>query len=66
MEGVTAQVEQYYRELLAKLESGERLPSERTVVEHLRVGRTTVRMVLVKLTAEGALYPLHGKGYYKK
>lgn len=65
MEGVTAQVEQYYRELLTKLESGERLPSERAVVSKMGAGRTTIRMVLIKLTAEGALYPIHGKGYFK-
>lgn len=65
MEGVTKQVEQYYRSLLSKMDSGERLPSERSVMTQLGSCRTTIRMVLVKLTAEGRLYPVHGKGYFK-
>ena len=65
MEGVTRKVEEYYRSLLTKLDSGERLPSERSVMAELNSCRTTIRMVLVKLTAEGRLYPVHGKGYFK-
>lgn len=65
MEGVTKQVEQYYRSLLSKMQSGERLPSERSVMAELNSCRTTIRMVLVKLAAEGHLYPVHGKGYFK-
>lgn len=65
MEGVTAHVEQYYRDILTTLTSGERLPSERSVMEQLGTCRTTIRIVLTKLAAEKALYPVHGKGYFK-
>lgn len=65
MEGVTKQVEQYYRSLLSRMASGERLPSERSVMTEFDSCRTTIRMVLIKLTAEGQLYPVHGKGYFK-
>lgn len=65
MEGVTKQVEQYYRSLLVRMATGERLPSERSVMAELNSCRTTIRMVLVKLTAEKQLYPVHGKGYFK-
>jgi DNA-binding GntR family transcriptional regulator len=66
MTGVTEQVEQYYRTLLDQLNGGERLPSEREVVEELDSCRSTVRLVLTKLIAEKLLYPVHGRGYFKR
>lgn len=65
MAGVTEQVEQYYRSVLDQLNAGERLPSERSVVEELETCRSTVRLVLTKLAAEGWLYAEHGRGYFK-
>lgn len=65
MTGITEKVESYYRSLLDQLESGDRLPSERSVVQELKTCRTTVRFVLTKLVAENLLYPQHGKGYFK-
>lgn len=66
MPGVTERVESYYRSLLSQLESGERLPSERSVTAELETCRSTIRLVLTKLTAERLLYPLHGRGYFKR
>lgn len=65
MPGVTEGVESYYRSLLDRLDPGDRLPSERTVMHELDTCRSTIRLVLIKLTAEKRLYPLHGKGYFK-
>jgi DNA-binding GntR family transcriptional regulator len=36
------------------------------VAAELETCRTTVRLVLTKLVAQGLLYPVHGKGYFKK
>lgn len=65
MPGVTGRVESYYRSLLSQHQSGDRLPSERSVMAELETCRSTIRLVLTKLTAEGLLYPLHGRGYFK-
>lgn len=46
------------------LSPGDRLPSERTLAEDLDAGRTTVRLVLVKLAAEGLVRAEHGRGYF--
>lgn len=43
-----------------------RLPSERSVMAELNTCRSTVRIVLTKLAAEELLFPVHGKGYFKK
>lgn len=66
MPGVTRHVENYYRDLLGRMKGGERLPSERSVMADLQTCRSTVRIVLTKLVAEELLYPVHGKGYYKR
>jgi DNA-binding GntR family transcriptional regulator len=65
MQGVTGKVESYYRTLLDHLESGDRLPSERSVMVELETCRSTIRLVLTKLAAEKRLYPVHGRGYFK-
>lgn len=65
MPGVTESVESYYRSILTDLPWGARLPSERAVMRELDTCRSTIRLVLIKLTAEGLLYPIHGKGYFK-
>lgn len=46
------------------LAPGDRLPSERTLAADLGAGRTTVRLVLVKLAAEGLVRAEHGRGYF--
>lgn len=65
MTGVTERVESYYRTLLDQLNPGDRLPSERSVLEELETCRSTIRLVLTKLKAEQLLYAEHGRGYFK-
>ena len=61
----TERVEAAIRTLAnSTLSPGDRLPSERTLAEDLRAGRTTVRLVLVKLAAEGLVRAEHGRGYF--
>jgi DNA-binding GntR family transcriptional regulator len=45
-------------------EPGEKLPSERQLAADLSAGRTTIRLVLGKLTALGLIEPRHGSGYF--
>lgn len=59
-------VENYYRGLIADLSAGDRLPSERRVTEELGTCRSTVRIVLTKLSAEKLVIPIQGKGYFKR
>jgi Transcriptional regulators len=61
---VTARVEDDIRGRITsgELRRGDRLPSERHLVDQLKVSRSTVRLVLVKLTAEGLIEPQHGRG----
>lgn len=43
---------------------GDKLPSERELASDLSAGRTTIRLVLGKLTALGLVEPQHGRGYF--
>ena len=66
MGDVTSTIERLLRE---RIESGQyppgsRLPSERVLSADLSVGRTTIRLVLGKLTAAGLIEPQHGRGYF--
>lgn len=47
-----------------KYAPGERLPSERTLVEELGIGRTALRQVLARLVTEGAL-EVKGRSSYR-
>ena len=62
----TERVERPIRELIGcdQLGPGERLPSERQLPDQLDAGRTTIRLVLMKLTAEGMIRSEHGRGYF--
>ena len=62
----TAFVENSIRELISSgnLGHGGRLPSERQLAEQLKAGRTTVRLVLLKLATEGVIRSEHGRGYF--
>lgn len=62
---VTARVEAAIRDLVAsgELPSG-RLPSERTLAAELDAGRTTIRLVLMRLASEGLVRSEHGRGYF--
>ena len=61
----TDQVERSIREIVETEQgpNGE-LPSERKLVERLGAGRTTVRLVLMKLATEGVIRSEHGRGYF--
>jgi GntR family transcriptional regulator len=59
-------VERSIRDLISsgELGSGGRLPSERQLAEQLGAGRTTIRLILMKLTTEGVVRSEHGRGYF--
>lgn len=61
----TDQVERSIREIV-ETEQGPngQLPSERELVARLGADRTTIRLVLTKLTAEGIVRSEHGRGYF--
>lgn len=62
---VTARVEAAIRDMIASGELPDgRLPSERTLATDLEAGRTTIRLVLMKLASEGLLRSEHGRGYF--
>jgi Bacterial regulatory proteins, gntR family len=62
----TERVERSIRNLIASedLGPGGRLPSERHLAEQLDAGRTTIRLVLMKLATEGLIRSEHGRGYF--
>jgi 8-oxo-dGTP pyrophosphatase MutT (NUDIX family) len=62
----TAKVYETLCQQLARgeLRPGEKLPSERTLVNELGIGRTALRQVLARLVAEGAL-EVHGRSSYR-
>lgn len=47
-----------------ELAPGDKLPSERVLVETLGIGRTALRQVLARLVAEGAI-EVHGRSSYR-
>jgi DNA-binding GntR family transcriptional regulator len=51
-------------ELLSSLSPGAALPSERELAERYGLARMTVRSEIERLTAEGAVYRLHGRGTF--
>jgi GntR family transcriptional regulator len=63
---VTERVEGAIRNKIASgdLAPGDRLPSERTLVADLDASRTTVRLVLMRLVAEGVIRAEHGRAYF--
>jgi GntR family transcriptional regulator len=62
----TERVERSIRELIASGELGSdgRLPSERQLAAQLDAGRTTIRLILMKLATEGMIRSEHGRGYF--
>ncbi|MBT2387248.1 NUDIX domain-containing protein [Streptomyces sp. ISL-11] len=61
----TARVDKTIRQWIAsgKLSPGDKLPSERTLVEQLDIGRTALRQVLARLVAEKVL-EVRGRSSY--
>ena len=51
-------------ELLGTLPPGAALPSERELAERYGLARMTVRNEIERLTAEGSVYRLHGRGTF--
>ncbi len=62
----TAKVYETIRSRLAggELRPGDKLASERVLVDELGIGRTALRQVLARLVAEGAL-EVHGRSSYR-
>ena len=62
----TQRVERSIRDLITsgQLGPGGRLPSERQLAQQLDAGRTTIRLVLMKLATEGMVRSEHGRGYF--
>ncbi len=65
---VMARIEQQIREWISsrELTAGDKLPSERDLAEQFGAARTTIRLVLIKLGAEGLIEAQHGRGYFVK
>jgi DNA-binding GntR family transcriptional regulator len=62
---VGSRVDDVIRGMIAigRLRSGDRLPSERVLVAALDASRSTVRLVLVRLVAEGLVRSERRGGY---
>jgi DNA-binding FadR family transcriptional regulator len=62
----TERVERSIRDVImsGKLGPGGRLPSERQLAAQLDAGRTTARLVLMRLATEGMIRNGHGRGYF--
>jgi len=63
---VTERVEAVLRGAIERGEykPGDKLPSERVLAAEQGAGRTTVRLVLAKLAAQGLVEAQHGRGYF--
>ncbi len=65
MGDVTERLEASLRAMIERdSEPGAKLPSERQIAADMRAGRTTVRLVLAKLAAQGLIEAQHGRGYF--
>lgn len=53
-------VADYLRDVILRGDFGDRLPGERPLAEMLKVSRTSLRMALDRLTAEGVIDRRHG------
>ncbi|WHH61020.1 GntR family transcriptional regulator [Petroclostridium sp. X23] len=60
------QLKDYIKQAISSGEykQGQALPSERQLMENLRVSRITVRQAIGELVNEGVLYRQHGKGTF--
>ena len=43
---------------------GQRLPSEQEFTADFEISRSTVRLVMIRLSAEGLIRGEHGRGYF--
>jgi len=58
------QVKQYILEIILKMKVGEKLPSERDLIEELGFSRATVQRAILDLEKEGYLYKVNRKGTF--
>jgi GntR family transcriptional regulator len=58
------QLREIMSELIASLEPGASLPSERELAERYGIARMTVRTEVDRLVADGRVYRIHGRGTF--
>lgn len=58
------QLREVLTNLAGDLGPGRPIPSERVLAEHFRIARSTVRLVISRLVADGVLYRQHGSATF--
>ncbi len=58
------QVEKYLLDMILAMKTGEKLPSERDLIEQLGFSRATVQRALINLEQEGYIYKVNRKGTF--
>ena len=53
------------KDILDKLNPGDKIPPELELIERYQASRITIRRALNELTLEGEIFRIHGKGTFK-